>query len=179
MNIGFVSTRLAGTDGVTLETLKWARVCRELGHSTFFCAGELDPAMSPGVLVPEAHFTHPEIMAIQQKCLGVRVRSPETTGQIHELRHRLKASIAAFVTQVLGGSSGAAKRARDSDESSARPGAHGIHCRNRHSHLRAPSRFLLGTATVRGQCGARHLGCHVPAQLAEHQTRRHQLARAE
>jgi hypothetical protein len=28
MNIG-VSTRLAGTDGVTLETIKWARVCRD------------------------------------------------------------------------------------------------------------------------------------------------------
>jgi glycosyltransferase involved in cell wall biosynthesis len=97
MNIGFISTRLAGTDGVTLETIKWAQVCRELGHSTFFCAGELDPAISPGVLVPEAHFTHPEIVAIQQKCLGVHVRAPETTEQIHELRRRLKTAIAEFV----------------------------------------------------------------------------------
>ena len=99
MNIGFVSTRLAGTDGVTLETIKWARVCRELGHSTFFCAGELDPAISPGVLVPEAHFAHPEIVAIQQKCLGVHVRTPEITEQIHELRRRLKTAIAAFVRE--------------------------------------------------------------------------------
>jgi glycosyltransferase involved in cell wall biosynthesis len=99
MNIGFVSTRLAGTDGVTLETIKWARVCRELGHSTFFCAGELDPAISPGVLVPEAHFTHPEIAAIQQKCLGVHVRTPETTEQIYELRRQLKIAIAAFVNK--------------------------------------------------------------------------------
>jgi hypothetical protein len=38
MNIGFVSTRLAGTDGVTLETIKWARICRDLGHNVFFCA---------------------------------------------------------------------------------------------------------------------------------------------
>ena len=43
MNVGFISTRLAGTDGVTLETVKWARICRDLGHNTFFCAGQLDP----------------------------------------------------------------------------------------------------------------------------------------
>jgi glycosyltransferase involved in cell wall biosynthesis len=97
MKIGFVSTRLAGTDGVTLETIKWARVCRELGHDTFFCAGQLDPAISPGVLVPEAHFTHPDIAVLNQKCFGVHSRAPETTEQIHELRRRLKTAIAAFV----------------------------------------------------------------------------------
>src|ERR1039457_3640092 len=90
MNIGFVSTRLAGTDGVTLETIKWARICRDLGHSTFFCAGQLDPEISPGVLLPEAHFTHPEIVALHQKCFGVHTRSGETTDQLHELRGRLK-----------------------------------------------------------------------------------------
>jgi glycosyltransferase involved in cell wall biosynthesis len=99
MNIGFVSTRLAGTDGVTLETIKWARICRELGHSTFFCAGQLDPEIQPGVLVPEAHFTHPEIVAVQQQCFGVHVRSPETTEQLHQLRRRLKAAITEFVKQ--------------------------------------------------------------------------------
>jgi hypothetical protein len=29
MNIGLVSTRLAGTERVTLETIKWAQVCRD------------------------------------------------------------------------------------------------------------------------------------------------------
>jgi hypothetical protein len=33
--IGFVSTRLAGTDGVSLETDKWERVLAELGYETF------------------------------------------------------------------------------------------------------------------------------------------------
>jgi hypothetical protein len=79
MNIGFVSTRLAGTDGVTLETVKWARICRDLGHSTFFCAGQLDPEIRPGLLVPEAHFTHPEVVSLQQRCFGTHTRTPETT----------------------------------------------------------------------------------------------------
>jgi glycosyltransferase involved in cell wall biosynthesis len=97
MNIGFVSTRLGGTDGVTLETIKWARVCRDLGHSTFFCAGQLDPEISPSVLLPEAHFTHPEIVALHQKCFGIHTRTPETSDQLHELRGRIKAGLAGFV----------------------------------------------------------------------------------
>jgi glycosyltransferase involved in cell wall biosynthesis len=97
VNIGFLSTRLAGSDGVTLETIKWARACRDLGHNTFFCAGQLDPEIKPGHLVPEAHFTHPEIEAVQKKCLGVRTRTAATTEEIHTLRRRLKTAVAEFV----------------------------------------------------------------------------------
>jgi hypothetical protein len=32
-NIGFVSTRFAGTDGVTLESSKWSQVLENIGHS--------------------------------------------------------------------------------------------------------------------------------------------------
>ncbi|HUI07413.1 MAG TPA: glycosyltransferase family 4 protein [Verrucomicrobiae bacterium] len=99
MNIGFISTRLAGTDGVTLETMKWARVCRDLGHNVCFCAGELDPQFKPSLLIPEAHFSHPEVVAIQQQCLGVRARTPEITEHIHDLRRRLKKRIADFVSE--------------------------------------------------------------------------------
>jgi glycosyltransferase involved in cell wall biosynthesis len=99
MNIGFISTRLAGTDGVTLETMKWAQVCRKLGHKVAFCAGQLDPELQPSKLVPEAHFTHPEIVAIQQKCFGVLIRSSETTEQVHAMRRKLKTAVAEFVQQ--------------------------------------------------------------------------------
>jgi glycosyltransferase involved in cell wall biosynthesis len=99
MNIGFISTRLAGTDGVTLETRKWAQVCRKLGHNVSFCAGQLDPELQPSKLVPEAHFTHPDIVAIQQKCFGLRTRSPETSDQIHAMRRRLKTGVTEFVQQ--------------------------------------------------------------------------------
>ena len=49
MNIGFVSGRLAGTDGVSLETHKWADVMEALGHTAFYCAGELEEDGPPGV----------------------------------------------------------------------------------------------------------------------------------
>ena len=41
-NIGFVSTRFAGTDGVTLEASKWAQVLKRMGHNNFWFAGLLD-----------------------------------------------------------------------------------------------------------------------------------------
>ena len=43
-NIGFVSTRFAGTDGVTMEAGKWAHVLRQSGHQCFGFAGMLDRA---------------------------------------------------------------------------------------------------------------------------------------
>ena len=39
-NIGFVSTRFAGTDGVSLESSKWAEVLDKSGHACFWFAGE-------------------------------------------------------------------------------------------------------------------------------------------
>ncbi|MDZ7852614.1 MAG: hypothetical protein U5L98_08220 [Halomonas sp.] len=40
--IGFVSTRFAGTDGVSLEARKWADVFARLGHESFLVRGVLD-----------------------------------------------------------------------------------------------------------------------------------------
>jgi hypothetical protein len=60
-NIGFISTRLAGTDGVSLETAKWADVFEADGFSCFYFAGELDRPKESSYLAEEAHFTHPEI----------------------------------------------------------------------------------------------------------------------
>ncbi|RPI78225.1 MAG: glycosyltransferase family 1 protein, partial [Chloroflexi bacterium] len=41
LRVGIISTRLSGTDGVSLEVGKWACVLRRMGHELFFCAGEL------------------------------------------------------------------------------------------------------------------------------------------
>ncbi len=61
---GFVSTRFAGTDGVSLETAKWAATLEKFGLLCFYFAGELDRPAEASRLVPEAHFEHPEIAAI-------------------------------------------------------------------------------------------------------------------
>ena len=127
MNIGFVSTRLAGTDGVTLETIKWARICRDLGHNAFFCAGQLDPEIQPGTIVPEAHFAHPEVVALQQKCFGTHTRTPVTTDQLHDLRRRLKGRHHRVREEILPRYAGSAKRRHDPHEPAAGHGADRVH----------------------------------------------------
>ena len=66
-NIGFVSTRLAGTDGVSLEAEKWAKILESISMNCFYFAGELDRPSNCSYLAPEAHFTHPEIDEINKK----------------------------------------------------------------------------------------------------------------
>ncbi|HEX6868962.1 MAG TPA: glycosyltransferase family 4 protein, partial [Candidatus Limnocylindrales bacterium] len=62
--LGFVSTRFAGTDGVSLETAKWVSVLERRGHQCFWFAGELDVPADRSRLVPEAFYRHPDIDAI-------------------------------------------------------------------------------------------------------------------
>lgn len=95
--IGFVSTRLAGTDGVSLETSKWAEVLQRCGHECFYMAGELDTPAENSFLVPSCHFSHPDILETYNGCFGRPSRTPETTRKIEELKYGLKQSIRDFV----------------------------------------------------------------------------------
>ncbi|MFQ5813394.1 MAG: glycosyl transferase family 1 [Anaerolineae bacterium] len=97
MNIGFVSTRLAGTDGVSLETAKWAGVARRLGHQVFYCAGELEDGGPPGLLVPEMHFAHPEAKRIHDLAFGTTTQIPNLKSQITNFAADLRARLLAFI----------------------------------------------------------------------------------
>ncbi|HEY2981148.1 MAG TPA: glycosyltransferase family 4 protein [Anaerolineales bacterium] len=118
--IGFVSTRFAGTDGVSLESEKWAAVLESLGHTCFYFAGECNRPPGRSRVVPEASFRHPAIAAIGKaafdnewdaEVLGPseadkdhfhhksnqdRVRSPRLTARIQELTDHLKTELYAF-----------------------------------------------------------------------------------
>lgn len=96
LNIGFVSFRFAGTDGVSLETEKWAEVLEAFGHRCTYFAGECDRDPEVTMLVPEAHYRHPEIEAHHQRFFGQEQRSPEDTQWIHEKTAYLKAQLYAF-----------------------------------------------------------------------------------
>ncbi len=95
--IGFVSTRFQGTDGVSLETEKWATVLRRLGYQIFYFAGVSDRDPKRSMIVPEAFFDHPIISNIESKCFKVYRRTSELTGQIHKMRRKLKASLYRFL----------------------------------------------------------------------------------
>jgi glycosyltransferase involved in cell wall biosynthesis len=71
MRIGFIATRLSGTDGVSLEVEKWARVLRDMGHELFYCAGELGGYAAGGKLIPRLHFNHPDIDILNERAFGI------------------------------------------------------------------------------------------------------------
>src|SRR5712671_4085343 len=84
--IGFISTRFSGTDGVTLESRKWAQILTEMGHSCFWMAGVLDEDLGARHHVPLAYFGHPDVLALQQKIFGVPTRSRAVTNGVHALK---------------------------------------------------------------------------------------------
>src|SRR5512143_1782432 len=121
-HIGFVSTRLAGTDGVSLETAKWVTVLERLGHTCFYFAGQVDWPAERSRVVPEAFFGHhavdeithvsfsedwlqrvaetrgnPEVYAIYTQAVSRQTRPRLVTQRIHELREYLKQQLYAFV----------------------------------------------------------------------------------
>jgi glycosyltransferase involved in cell wall biosynthesis len=98
-NIGFISTRFSGTDGVTLEASKWAAVFEKSGFNCFWFAGELDRDDKTSFLVPEAHFQHPENRSINEEIFGRKGRSPAISGMIHGTRRQLKSRIHEFIDQ--------------------------------------------------------------------------------
>jgi len=120
--IGFVSTRFAGTDGVSLEAAKWATVLERLGNTCYYFAGECDRPPERSRVVAEAFYRHPDIEAINRRAyrgewgtedrardtsddkseqrrvfLAAYTRPPALSRRIHELREALKAELYEFV----------------------------------------------------------------------------------
>ena len=120
-NIGFISTRFAGTDGVSLETQKWVTVLERLGHQCFYFAGECDRNSDQSHAVPEAFYRHPDIDKINQQAysgswtvtkeareahpeiatlhkdfFSMYVRPPQMTRRVNELKEYLKEELYKF-----------------------------------------------------------------------------------
>jgi len=99
MRIGIIATRLNGTDGVTLEVEKWARVLTRLGHEIYYCAGELGGYAKDGTLIPELHFADQTVFALSQRAFG---SNPEPNGdaladQIYSRADEMRAPLRNFI----------------------------------------------------------------------------------
>lgn len=64
MRVSFIATRIAGTDGVSLEAERWRDILTKMGHKVTFIAGQLD---RKGILIPELHFQTPNVVKIYDK----------------------------------------------------------------------------------------------------------------
>jgi glycosyltransferase involved in cell wall biosynthesis len=98
-HVGFISTRIAGTDGVSLELEKWANIFKKFGWTSFYFAGELDRPPERSYLVEEAHFTHPEIRAINNKVFEVTTRERALSKKIYQLAIHIKDHLYEFVNK--------------------------------------------------------------------------------
>jgi glycosyltransferase involved in cell wall biosynthesis len=98
-HIGFISTRFAGTDGVTLEANKWAEVLEKCGHQCFWFGGELDKDPEKSFHVAEGHFQDEQNRRINDRIFGTKFRKASVTERIHALRSLLKVNIYEFIEQ--------------------------------------------------------------------------------
>ncbi len=98
LKIGFVITRLSGTDGVSLETKKWDKIFQDAGHKTFYLGGELETDPAESMEIEEFHFQHPEIKLIHDNCFqNGDSRDPAINRKILKLQNRLKNHIHNFI----------------------------------------------------------------------------------
>ncbi|MCB1061528.1 MAG: glycosyltransferase family 4 protein [Verrucomicrobiae bacterium] len=97
LNIGFVSTRFAGTDGVSLESAKWAEVLWADGHVSYWYSGNSDRASEVSMCVPEAHFSHPEIAWINAQLWNRTTRPSLVSHRVRVMTEYLKETLREFV----------------------------------------------------------------------------------
>ncbi len=123
-HIGFISTRFAGTDGVSLETAKWATVLERMGHTCSYFCGECDRPKETSYVVPEAFYRHPkidsinqivytgewgkihagrqvqrEIKSLHQDFFSVYIRPASVTKQVEELKEYFKKHLYEYATR--------------------------------------------------------------------------------
>ncbi len=95
-NIGFVGTRFAGTDGVSLEAAKWAKILWDHQHVSYWYGGKLDTDPAVSALVPHAYFGHSDIQWINDRIWGRTARGPDVTRLIYSISDHLKQTIYEF-----------------------------------------------------------------------------------
>jgi len=103
--VAFVSTRIAGTDGVSLEIAKWAAVIERMGIECFYITGESDRPDEKTFMIEEAHFNHPTILEISRRAFDGELRTAGLTDDIMKMtrviRDKLSAAIEHFGVGAL------------------------------------------------------------------------------
>ena len=95
-NVGIISTRIAGTDGVSLEIEKWAEVLKRNRFDCFYFAGEIDRDEEISFKVDEAHFEHPEVYDISKSLFGATNRTRKISKNIQRIQEKLKSALYDF-----------------------------------------------------------------------------------
>jgi mannosylglucosylglycerate synthase len=97
LNLGMISTRFNGLDGVSLESAKLAEVLEAAGHQVVWFAGELGERFQPGMVHDRAHFATEANRQLEAACFGTSTRSPEITLALRTATEELKVALRAFL----------------------------------------------------------------------------------
>lgn len=96
----YVSTRLAGTDGVSLENAKVLEALEGVGYAPHLCAGELDTDGPPGTLIPELHFRDPVALELGARFFGARGPDPTLRDDLRGHADALRAKLERVIDDV-------------------------------------------------------------------------------
>ena len=97
LKIGFVSTRFAGIDGVSLESSKWARVLEDQGHTCFWFAGELAKNGHIGLQAGPANFKDDRNQWINRQLFGTNKNSQRLAGIIANFKSTIATRLKLFI----------------------------------------------------------------------------------
>ncbi len=90
MKIWFVSTRIAGNDGVSLEAVRWRTILTRMGHKVTFVAGELDRA---GILIPELHFSNQSVIELHDKVVYGKNHFKKVEAEVFEFAGKIEGKL--------------------------------------------------------------------------------------
>ena len=97
LKIGFVSTRFAGIDGVSLEASKWARVLESQGHTCFWFAGELSKSEHISLLADQANFKDEQNQWINNQLFGNHKKSLRLARNICNYKSTIASRLKLFI----------------------------------------------------------------------------------
>jgi mannosylglucosylglycerate synthase len=90
MKIWFISFRIAGNDGVSLEAVRWRTILTRLGHQVTFVAGELDRA---GILIPELHFSNQKVAELHDKVVFSKMDFKKIEREVFEFAGKIEGKL--------------------------------------------------------------------------------------
>lgn len=89
----FVSSRIHGTDGVSLEIEKWTEILEQVGIECLFLSGLSDRPKEKTWVIDTANIKHPVIEEISSLCFGRVDRTREMTSLIQNTAATIKNGI--------------------------------------------------------------------------------------
>ncbi len=97
LNLGFVSTRFAGIDGVSLEASKWAQIFEGEGYNCHWFAGELTKSTVVSLLDTRADFKYERNQWVKNQLFGNHKKSFQLSKIIRNYKSILASRLKIFI----------------------------------------------------------------------------------